>query len=151
MKPRWVLCGLTVRKHDVIPRRIFGVKSAADVQGIHAKAVEDEVLRLSELLHHIIDPDATLHLTEMSLEFSVGNGGNAGTGRGSKVHWDPVRLAVFDGSEDAFPRAHAMLWRLGRQIHMKHSLRLEPPFTQYALVEEKPRPRQFISWSGAWL
>ena len=98
MKPRRVLRRLAVHQRRRLPVRIFGVERPANINGINSEAVQDEILRLGELLHHVINPRVSLLQTKMFLEIAVGDGGDAGTRRGSEIHRHLVRLTMSDGS-----------------------------------------------------
>jgi len=97
-----VLRRLTIRECRRLPSGIFGVESAANVNRVYSEAIENEVLRLRELLYDIVNASVALINSQMFLEIAVCDGRNPRTGCRAKVHGHTVWFAVFDGGEDKF-------------------------------------------------
>jgi hypothetical protein len=99
--------GLAVGQADFVPGAVAGVKRAADVDRIDAETIENEILRLGELLDDIVDPRMALEKAEVTLEVAVRDRRDAGGWRGAEIDRHAVRLAMVDGGKDTFAGGHA--------------------------------------------
>ena len=91
--------GRAGRQGDVVPVLVPRVERPPDIHCIDPEAVEDELLRLSKLLHHVVDPGVALANPEVLFQVVVRDGRDPRARRRAQVHRHAVGFAMVDGGK----------------------------------------------------
>ena len=105
-KPGGLERAASICQSDRIPILRSGVEGTPDVQCIGRKLIQDILIHLYYLLHHVIDFRLAVINPQGFAQIVVGHGGNAGTGSGPDIQGKTIRLAVIDGGQYAFSACH---------------------------------------------
>jgi hypothetical protein len=89
-----------------MPVGIRCVERASDIHDIDPETVQDFILRLRELLDHVIHTVVTGGDPEMPFQIAIRDGGNPGARRGAEIHGDAVGLLVSNRGKDSLSGGH---------------------------------------------
>ena len=107
VKPGGVLRGLAIRQGHRLPGGVLRVEGPPQIHRIHSQPIQDEILRLGQLLDDIVNAGLALGHPEVLFEIPIGDGRDAGTGRAAEVDRDPVGYSMLNGGQDSFARGHS--------------------------------------------
>ncbi len=122
-RPGRHLAGRPVGQHPVGP--VLGVQreAAAQLDRVHAEAVQHVLVDDGQLLHGVVDADGPRRQTQSPTELAIGDGRDARRAMAAEVDRHPIRLAVLQGGKK---RAPAGSWhsprRMGKLMATVHGL-----------------------------